>query len=42
MQYIYKKYGAAHEGYPSIVGSGNNACILHYMTNDKKNIENTK
>jgi Xaa-Pro aminopeptidase len=39
-QYIYKKYGASHEGYPSIVGAGNNACILHYMTNDKKNIEN--
>tara|TARA_B100000686_G_scaffold355351_1_gene473231 strand:- start:11336 stop:12955 length:1620 start_codon:yes stop_codon:yes gene_type:complete len=39
-QYIYKRYGAAHEGYPSIVGAGNNSCILHYITNDKKNIEN--
>ena len=39
-QYIYKRYGAAHEGYPSIVGSGENACILHYITNDKTNIKN--
>jgi len=38
-QYIYKRYGAAHEGYPSIVGAGNNSCILHYITNDKKKIE---
>ena len=39
-QYIYKRYGAAHEGYPSIVGAGGNSCILHYITNDKKNIKN--
>ena len=39
-QYIYKRYGAAHEGYPSIIGSGENACILHYITNDKTNIKN--
>ena len=39
-QYIYKRYGAAHEGYPSIVGAGENSCILHYITNDKTNIKN--
>ena len=39
-QFVYKKYGAAHEGYPSIVGAGHNACVLHYITNDKKDIEN--
>lgn len=39
-QLVYKKYGAAHEGYPSIVGAGDNACVLHYITNDKTNIQN--
>lgn len=39
-QLVYKKYGAAHEGYPSIVGAGDNACVLHYITNDKTNLEN--
>jgi len=37
---VYKKYGAAHEGYPSIVGAGENACVLHYITNDKKDLKN--
>jgi Xaa-Pro aminopeptidase len=39
-QFVFKKYGAAHEGYPSIVGAGHNGCVLHYITNDKKNITN--
>ena len=39
-QYIYKRYGAAHEGYPSIVGAGENSCILHYITNDKTDLKN--
>ncbi len=34
-EYIYKKYGAEYEGYPSIVGGGNNGCILHYIENNK-------
>ncbi|UYZ62543.1 aminopeptidase P N-terminal domain-containing protein [Hymenobacter weizhouensis] len=34
-EYVYKKYGAEFEGYPSIVGAGNNACVLHYTQNDK-------
>ncbi|MFQ3340788.1 MAG: Xaa-Pro aminopeptidase [Flavobacteriaceae bacterium] len=39
-QLVFKKYGAAHEGYPSIVGAGDNACVLHYITNDKTNLKN--
>jgi Xaa-Pro aminopeptidase len=39
-QLVYKKYGAAHEGYPSIVGAGDNACVLHYITNNKKDLKN--
>lgn len=39
-QLVFKKYGAAHEGYPSIVGAGGNACVLHYITNDKTEIDN--
>lgn len=34
-EFVYKKYGAEYEGYPSIVGSGNNGCILHYIDNNK-------
>ena len=26
--------GARHGAYPSIVGSGNNGCVLHYTDND--------
>jgi len=29
------KYGAEYEGYPSIVGAGNNGCVLHYIENSK-------
>jgi len=39
-QLVYKKYGAAHEGYPSIVGAGENACVLHYIENDKTQLNN--
>ncbi|MDP3313234.1 aminopeptidase P N-terminal domain-containing protein [Lutibacter sp.] len=34
-EFVYKKYGAEYEGYPSIVGAGNNGCILHYVDNIK-------
>ena len=34
-EFVYKKYGAEYEGYPSIVGAGNNGCILHYIENSK-------
>jgi len=39
-QLVFKMYGAAHEGYPSIVGAGDNACVLHYITNDKTDLKN--
>lgn len=38
-EYIFKKYQAEDVGYPSIVGSGHNGCILHYDVNYKPNIE---
>ncbi|MFB9861665.1 aminopeptidase P N-terminal domain-containing protein [Rufibacter immobilis] len=39
-EYVYKKYGAEYEGYPSIVGGGNNGCILHYIENEKPKLGN--
>jgi len=34
MEYVFRASGAVREGYPSIVASGENACILHYTEND--------
>ncbi|MEA3509978.1 MAG: M24B family metallopeptidase, partial [Actinomycetota bacterium] len=31
----FRASGATREGYPSIVASGDNACILHYVENDQ-------
>ena len=39
-EYVHKKYGAESVGYPSIVGAGNNGCILHYIDNNKTRIGN--
>ncbi len=39
-EYVYKKYGSEYEGYPSIVGAGNNGCVLHYVENSKTKLEN--
>ena len=39
-EFVYRKYGAADEGYPSIVGAGENGCVLHYIENDKEEINN--
>lgn len=39
-EFVYKKYGAEYEGYPSIVGGGNNGCILHYIENNKTKVGN--
>ena len=39
-EFVYRKYGAADEGYPSIVGAGENSCVLHYIENDKEEINN--
>ena len=32
-EFVFRKYGAQHQGYPSIVGSGNNGAVLHYTHN---------
>jgi Xaa-Pro aminopeptidase len=37
-EYVFKKYQAEDLGYPSIVGAGQNGCILHYIENYKPNI----
>ena len=37
-EFIFKKYQAEYEGYPSIVGAGHNGCILHYIENYKPSI----
>ncbi len=35
VEYVFKKNGAEEPGYPSILGGGENSCILHYTTNRK-------
>lgn len=37
-EYVHKKYGAEYIGYPSIVGAGNNGCVLHYVDNTKTRV----
>ena len=37
-EYVHKKLGAEYVGYPSIVGSGENGCILHYEENTRTQI----
>lgn len=39
-EYIHKRYGAEGAGYGSIVGAGENGCILHYMENTKTKVGN--
>lgn len=41
-EFVFKKYQAEYEGYPSIVGHGNNGCILHYIENYKPEISSDK
>lgn len=41
-QLVFKKYQAEDMGYPSIVGAGNNGCILHYEENYKPSVSNTE
>lgn len=37
-EFVHKKYGAEEVGYGSIVGAGENGCILHYMENTRTKI----
>lgn len=39
-EYVHKRYGSEEVGYGSIIGSGENGCILHYMENAKTRIGN--
>jgi len=39
-EYVYRRYGAEFQGYPSIVGGGANGCILHYEANDRLRLDN--
>ncbi|GAB3194240.1 Xaa-Pro aminopeptidase [Pontibacter aydingkolensis] len=39
-EFVHKKYGAQHVGYPSIVGAGKNACVLHYIESKKPTVGN--
>lgn len=39
-EFVFKKYGAEYEGYPSIVGGGHNGCVLHYIDNSKTKVGN--
>jgi Xaa-Pro aminopeptidase len=36
LEYFWRLEGSPRNGYPSIVASGANACILHYVSNDAK------
>jgi Xaa-Pro aminopeptidase len=36
MEYVWREGGSRRNGYPSIVASGPNACILHYVENDRQ------
>ena len=36
VEYIFKKNGAEYPGFPSILGGGENSCVIHYNSNRKK------
>jgi Xaa-Pro aminopeptidase len=39
-EYFWNKAGSEYSGYPSIVGGGENSCVLHYETNRKRLVAN--
>jgi Xaa-Pro aminopeptidase len=39
IEYCFTRNGAAYQGFPTIVGSGPNSCILHYEA-DRRKMEN--
>lgn len=36
LEYVFRSRGARRDGYPAIVASGGNACILHYFENSRR------
>jgi Xaa-Pro aminopeptidase len=36
LEYVFRSGGSKRNGYPSIVGSGPNTCILHYTENNRE------
>jgi Xaa-Pro aminopeptidase len=36
LEFVFRAGGSPRNGYPSIVASGPNACILHYVENDRR------
>jgi Xaa-Pro aminopeptidase len=36
MEFVFREAGSPRNGYPSIVASGSNACILHYSENRRR------
>ena len=36
IEYVFRSHGAPRNGYPTIVGSGPNACVLHYTRNNRQ------
>src|SRR6266849_1776663 len=36
LEYVFRMNGSRRNAYPSIVGSGPNACILHYLENSRR------
>jgi len=36
LEYVFRAKGSVRNGYPSIVASGENACVLHYIENDRR------
>ena len=36
VEYVFKKNGAEYPGFPSILGGGENSCIIHYTSNRKR------
>ena len=40
LEYVHKRHGAEEEGYPPIVGAGQNGCILHYIENSAPQVHN--
>lgn len=39
LEYVFRSKGSIRNGYPSIVASGENACVLHYVENDRRMVD---